>query len=98
MTTFAFFLANSKLENCRVKYVEGYKSRQWTLFSCFVSPGLDGTLGGRCILEVPVFHHPTCHHVSMETVGKQPEVGLLGPLMAHQTTADMCLCEFIPPP
>lgn len=36
--------------------------------------GLEGAVGGRCHLAVAVFHDPLCHHGSLATICKQPEV------------------------
>lgn len=36
--------------------------------------GLAGAVGGRCHLAVAVFHDPLCHHGSLATICKQPEV------------------------
>lgn len=42
--------------------------------TCFCFKGLEGTVGGRCFLEVLVLCHSARHHVFMETICKQPKV------------------------
>lgn len=39
--------------------------------------GLDGAVGGRCFLEVPLLHHSAGHHVSVEAVCQQPKASVL---------------------
>lgn len=48
----------------------------WNWWLCLWA-GLDGAVGGRCFLEVPLLHHPAGHHVSVEAVRQQPKASVL---------------------
>lgn len=50
-------------------HLQGYQKgdlRVWII----VTAGLDGAVGGRCLLELPLLTHPHCDNVLMEAISK----------------------------
>lgn len=59
---------------CQRLYEQGVKIRFINVVLLPRIVGLAGAVGRRCHLALAVLHDPLCHHGSLATVCKQPEV------------------------